>query len=118
MEGYIRVSQEQQNVKHICLTGDNGDHVFIAGGRALATLLTVHWTDTDYFTTKEITPDEIGSKYDRITVTPHVIKFDDKKQLIKTLYRVPHEIIHSFDIDCCSVLINKDLQVVNGSCIP
>lgn len=94
--------------------GDNADHVFIAGGRALATLLTVPYTDTDYFTTKQIEAWEIKTKSPTIEISPHVINFDEKKQLIKRLYKIPHEIVHSFDIDCCSVLINKD-GVIYGS---
>ena len=91
--------------------GDNADNVFMAGGSALATLLTVPATDVDYFSTKEIRPDEIKSEFNKFEVTPHLINFDYKRQLIKRLYKVPHEIVHSFDIDCCAVLINRRGQI-------
>jgi hypothetical protein len=87
--------------------GDNADYVFMAGGSVLATLLTVRHQDIDYFATKEIMPHEIKSRYSRFEVTPQIINFDHKRQLIKRLYKVPHEIVHSFDIDCCAVLINR-----------
>lgn len=91
--------------------GDNAGHVFIAGGKVLSTLLTVSCNDTDYFTTKEIHPWEIKSDNGNFIVSPNVITFDYNKQLIKRLYKLPHEIVHSFDIDCCSVLINKDGEI-------
>ncbi|CAH6418233.1 Hypothetical protein HVR_LOCUS101 [uncultured virus] len=91
--------------------GENADNVFIAGGKALATLLTVPYNDIDYFTTVEIKPHQIESKYHRFKVTPQIINFDNKTQLIKRLYKVPHEIVHSFDIDCCAVLINRHGQI-------
>lgn len=87
--------------------GENADNVFLAGGAALATLLTVQCQDMDYFTTKEIMPNEIQTNYSKFEVSPHVINFDHKRQLIKRLYKVPHEIVHSFDIDCCAILINR-----------
>lgn len=87
--------------------GDNADYVFMAGGSVLATLLTVRYQDTDYFATKEIMPHEIRTNYSGLEVTPQIINFDYKKQLIKRLYKLPHEIVHSFDIDCCAVLINR-----------
>ena len=91
--------------------GDNANNVFIAGGKVLSTLLTVSCNDTDYFTTKEIHPWEIKTDNNNFIVSPNVITFDYNKQLIKRLYKLPHEIVHSFDIDCCSVLINKDGEI-------
>lgn len=87
--------------------GDNADNVFIAGGSALATLLTVRYQDIDYFSTKEIMPHEINSRYTNFEVTPQIINFGYKTQLIKRLYKSPHEIVHSFDIDCCAILIDR-----------
>lgn len=87
--------------------GENADSIFIAGGGALATLLTVHHKDIDYFSTKEIMPDQIRTKYQGFEVTQNLINFAHKRQLIKRLYKIPHEIVHSFDIDCCAVMINR-----------
>src|SRR5690606_9931389 len=89
--------------------GENAPYVYIAGGKALATLLSVKSNDSDYFTTKEIYPWEI--KTDKIEISEKVINFGIKKQLIKRLYKTPHEIIHSFDIDCCSILINSEGEI-------
>lgn len=91
--------------------GENADKVFIAGGKALSTLLTVPYNDIDYFTTMEIKPHQIRNKNNRFKITSQTINFDGKNQLIKRLYKIPHEIVHSFDIDCCAVLINKEGKI-------
>jgi len=79
--------------------------VFIAGGRALSMLLSIPANDTDYFSTKLINPSDI-TNVDEINVNQYVITFNKCHQLIKRLYKMPHEIIHSFDIDCCCIMIN------------
>ncbi len=89
--------------------GDNADFVFMAGGAVLSTLLCVHRKDIDYFTIKEIMPYEI--KTDGFEISPGVINFAHNRQLIKRLYKIPHEIVHSFDIDCCAILINRHGQI-------
>ena len=105
-EDIVKLAKDNK-IKHYF--GNNADYVFIAGGSVLATLLTVKHQDVDYFATKEIMPHEIrpNRHYPKFEVTPQIINFDHKRQLIKRLYKVPHEIVHSFDIDCCAVLINK-----------
>lgn len=89
--------------------GDNADNVYIAGGAALSILLSSECKDTDYFATKEIYPWEIKST--NFKVTNHVINFSNKKQLIKRLYKQPHEILHSFDIDSCAILVNRHGEI-------
>lgn len=107
-EDINRLANENNIEKYF---GDNSDNVYLAGGRALAVLLTVPHNDTDYFTTVEIKPEEINNPANKILVSPQVIGFGIKTQLIKRLYKNPHEIVHSFDIDCCAVLINKHGQI-------
>lgn len=95
--------------------GKNKDKVFLAGGAALSVLLNIRCNDYDYFTTTEIKPWEIKTDY--LNVNKKTITFgrDKKVQLIKRLYKIPHEIVHSFDIDCCSVLITHDGRIYGSN---
>lgn len=85
--------------------GDNSENIYIAGGSALSVLFDYKSKDVDFFTIKELLPNEI--KVDNYKITEGAINFGKNNQLIKRLYKTPHEIIHSFDIDCCCVMLNE-----------